>query len=140
MCHNLSLKLQRLLKFISSRKRLIKLKGEKSEICQTSYGLFTDEYVVEFLSPNTCENLQCYYHQTCDENKLKTAEAKCLSSKTSNEEKKDSERGKKLTRLSLAQESKKCGVPTRSSHVLQPRFIICEKESDLFVMVRMCGT
>ena len=136
---------QRLLKFISCRKRWVKLEGEKSEICQKSYGLFTDEDVVEFPSANTCENLQWYYHQNCykricDENKLKTAEAKCLSSETSNEEKKDSEPGRKSTRLSLAQESKKCGVPARSSHVLQPRCIICEKESDLFVMVRMSGT
>lgn len=38
---------QRLLKFISCRKRWIKLEGEKSDICRKSYGLFTDEDVVE---------------------------------------------------------------------------------------------
>ena len=72
---------QRLLKFLSCRKRWVKLDGEKSEICKKSYDLFTDEDVVEFLSANTCENLQWYYHQNCykricDENKLKTVEAK----------------------------------------------------------------
>ena len=68
--------LQRLLKFISCRKRWVKLEGEKSDICQKSYNLFTDEDVVEFFSANTCEDLQWYYHQNCykricDENKLK---------------------------------------------------------------------
>jgi hypothetical protein len=136
---------QRLLKFISCRKRRVKLEGNKSEICRKSYDLFTDEDVAEFLSANTCENLQWYYHQNCykricDENKLKTAEEKHLSRK-SNQVKTDSEVAppqRKLTRLSLAddgRENKKSGVPARTSHVLPPRCIIREKESVLFVMV-----
>ena len=133
---------QRLLKFLSCRKRWVKLDGEKSEICKKSYDLFTDEDVVEFLSANTCENLQWYYHQNCykricDENKLKTVEAKQQFCK-SNFEKIESEPRRKLTRLSLAQDKKKeSGVPARTHHVLPPRCIICEKESDLFVMVRL---
>ena len=72
---------QHLLKFISCRKRWIKLENEKSDICRKSYSLFTDEDVVEFLSANSCEHMQWFYHQNCykricDENKLKTAEAK----------------------------------------------------------------
>jgi hypothetical protein len=38
------------------------LEGDKSDICRKSYNLFTDEDVAEFLSANTCENLQWYYH------------------------------------------------------------------------------
>ena len=54
----------RLLKFISCRKRWVKLEGDKSDICRKSYDLFTDEDVAEFLSANTCENLQWYYSST----------------------------------------------------------------------------
>ena len=135
---------QRLSKFISCRKRWVKLEGEKSEICRKSYGLFTDEDVAEFLSANTCENLQWYYHQNCykricDEYKLKMVEAKHVSSE-SNKEKTGSEVNepqKKLTRLSFGNDAQVSGVPARTYHVLQPRCIICEKESDLFVTVSL---
>ena len=132
---------QRLLKFISCRKRWVKLEGKKSDICQKTYNLFTDEDVVEFLSANTCEDLQWYYHQNCykricDENKLKTAEAKYPSCRN-NQEETDNEPRRKLTRSSLAQENKKTGLTARTCHVLPPRCIICEKGSDLFVMVSL---
>ena len=132
---------QRLLKFISCRKRWVKLEGEKSDICQKSYNLFNEEDVVEFLSANTCEDLQWYYHQNCykricDENKLKTVEAKYLSCK-SNQEETDSEPRRKLTGSSLGQGNKETGLTARTFHVLPPRCIICEKGSDLFVMVSL---
>ena len=132
---------QRLLKFISCRKRWVKLEGEISDICQKSYNLFTDKDVVEFLSANTCEDLQWYYHQNCykricDKNKLKAAKAKYLSCR-SNEEETDSESARILTRSSLAQENKETGLTARTSYILPPRCIICEKGSDLFVMVSL---
>ena len=132
---------QRLLKFISCRKRWVNLEGEKSDICRKSYGFFTDEDVAKLLSENRCNNLQWYYHQNCykricDENKLKTVEAKYQSCQ-SNQEKTDNEPQRKLTRLSLTQGNKESGIQARTSYVLPPRCIICEKESDLFVMVSL---
>ena len=74
---------QRLLKFISCGKRW-EARNRTFAKNHIIYLLTIDEDVVEFLSANTCEDLQWYYHQNCykricDENKLKTVEAKYLS-------------------------------------------------------------
>ena len=101
--------------------------------------LFTDEDVDEFLSANTCEDLQWYYHQSCDEricdeNKLKKAEAKYLSCKD-NQEETDSEPRRKLTRSSLVQENKETGLTARTSHVLPPT--ITSKNNETFLVLNI---
>ena len=134
----------RLNKFIACRERWAKLEGQKSEICRRSYELFINEDVEKHFSRSNC----------CDENKLKKAEEKSTSgSEAAVEVAETDETGgagevaetvesvetippKKLLRRSLDYNGRQnSDVNARSPNVLPPICIICEKKSDLFIMV-----
>ena len=72
---------QRLDKFICCRKKWIKLDGEQADICNLSYGLFSDELGQEKVDSGNDFDLEWSYHKTCykllcEEEKIRRAEAK----------------------------------------------------------------
>ena len=116
----------RLNKLVSCQNRWIKLEGEKTDLCRKSYEHVPDQQLLnsrqKWLMHENC------YKRICDENKIKKAEDRFRSTQSVTSD---------VPGMSsqLKRSSRKASHHGRNEHVLPVQCIICEKDTDLFVMV-----
>ena len=116
----------RLNKLVSCRNRWIKLEGEKADLCRKSYEHFTDEQLLN-VAQKWYIHENCY-KRICDENKIKKAEDKFRSTQSATSDVQGA--SARLKRL-----SRKAAHHGRNEYVLPVQCIICEKDTDQFIMV-----